>query len=248
MTTDTMDRNWAVQELDKFLELTALYRPARTPNVLDFSEQMSNRGSQGDIYASAHVVEKIFDRAIPGWRTSVPSDKNEPVNRWYQHREAAQRAKTAILRDAEIALKLGDDAPRLSAGHLHPWVWDAARSLWQSGHYREAVRVASVKINAEAQNKVSRLDISEVDLFNQAFSERPPEPGKPRLRLMPDDGSQTFKSIHRGVRAFAEGCYAAIRNPASHTIQTELPVDHALEQLAAFSVLARWIDDATVER
>lgn len=30
--------------------------------------------------------------------------------------------------------------------------------------------------------------------------------------------------------------------------QTELSEDHALEQLAAFSVLARWVDDAVLER
>jgi hypothetical protein len=64
---------------------------------------------------------------------------------------------------------------------------------------------------------------------------------------MPDDGSPTFASVHRGVRSFAEGCYVAIRNPISHT-EGDLGEDEALEQLAALSVLARWVDSATLEK
>jgi hypothetical protein len=45
--------------------------------------------------------------------------------------------------------------------------------------------------------------------------------------------------------AFAEGCYAGIRNPASHD-EGELDEQSALEQLAASSVLARWVDGAAV--
>jgi hypothetical protein len=74
----------------------------------------------------------------------------------------------------------------------------------------------------------------------------PPIPWSgPRLRVMTDDGSSTFKSLHRGVMALAEGCYAALRNPISHE-SGELSADHGLEQLACFSVLARWVDDAVL--
>ena len=64
---------------------------------------------------------------------------------------------------------------------------------------------------------------------------------------MPDDGAKTFTSLHRGIRSFADGCYAAIRNPLSHT-EGDLPEDQALEQLAALSVLVRWVDTATLEK
>lgn len=48
--------------------------------------------------------------------------------------------------------------------------------------------------------------------------------------------------------AFGEGCFAGIRNPNSHEADLpELPEHEALEQLAAFSVLAPWVDAATVE-
>ncbi|MFI8767403.1 TIGR02391 family protein [Streptomyces sp. NPDC053792] len=66
---------------------------------------------------------------------------------------------------------------------------------------------------------------------------------------MADDGSDTFRSVHRGAAAFAEGCFAGIRHPNSHEAGLpELPEHEALEQLASFSVLARWVDQASVER
>jgi len=242
-----MDREWAIKELDRFLELTELYRPPDPPGVVVFSSRMANRGSQAEIRASAQVVEQIFDRVIPDWRTSVPNDGNMSVNRWCQHIEAATRAKAQLLREEELAEKLGDNAPRLSAGHLHPWVWGAAKTLWSSGHYRDAVSAAARAVNVFTQKKVGRRDVSETNLFKQVFTLDPPQPGKPRLRLMHNDGSETYKNVHRGAMCYAEGLYAAIRNPANHDILEELPAEEALEQLAAFSVLARWVDRAILE-
>jgi hypothetical protein len=222
-----MNTEWATGQLDVFLGLTELYRPQDPPGVVNLTSRLRTRGPQQDIVASAQVVEQILDRVLPRWRSEVPADRNKSVHRWYQHREAA--------------------APRLSASHLHPWVWDGARSLWQSGHYREAVGAAARKLNAETQNKLGRRDVSETDLFNQSFSLDPPKSGASRLRVVPDDKSRTYQSIHRGVMAYAEGCYAAIRNPVVHS-EGELPEDEGLEQLAALSVLARWVDGAQVFR
>jgi hypothetical protein len=130
---------------------------------------------------------------------------------------------------------------------MHSWAWDGARALWQSGHLREAVTAAAKMVNLETQKKVGRRDISEADLFKQAFTLDDPTPGKPRLRVVPNDGGQSFKNIHRGLMMFAEGCYVAIRNPNSHEANLpELPENEALEQLAAFSYLARQVAAATV--
>jgi hypothetical protein len=64
---------------------------------------------------------------------------------------------------------------------------------------------------------------------------------------MKDDGSDTYKSVQRGAMAFAEGVFAGIRNPLSHEADHELSEQEALEYLAALSVLARWVDGASVE-
>lgn len=243
----SIDIPWARAELAQFLKLTEFYRQPDPPGVFSISSHLSNRGKQSEIVASAHVVEQILDRVLPRWRTEVPADHNKSVNRWYQHREAAQRADAALQRDAEVRDRRGDDAPQLSAATMHPWVWSGARSLWQSGHFREAVTAASKKVNAETQNKVGRRDASETSLFLSVFSKDDPRPGQPRLRLRPYDGSDTFRSVQREAAAFAEGCFASIRNPNSHEDGLpELPENEALEQLAAFSVLARWVDAASL--
>ncbi|MEV6480342.1 TIGR02391 family protein [Streptomyces sp. NPDC051576] len=241
----SIDVEWARGELSRFLELTELYRPADPPGMVVFSTRKTNRGQPDEIVASAYVVEQILDRVLPDWRTAISSNGNQRINRWYQHREAAQRADAALQRDAEIRERLGDAAPRLSASSLHPWVWTAAQALWRDGHFREAVTAAAKKVNRETQNKVGRRDVTETALFQSVFSKDAPRPGQPRLRLMTDDGSDTFRSVQRGAAAFAEGCYAGIRNPNSHEDGLpELPQHEALEQLAAFSVLARWVDTA----
>lgn len=239
-----MDIPWAIAELDQFVDLTAL-RPTRSVADGIYTTSRGNKGDAAEIVASAQVIEQILDRVVPTWRSSVSDDKNQIVNRWLQHREAAMRARTELERREEVQDKLGDNAPQLNAARLHPWIWDGARSLWQSGHYREAVQAAAIKLNAELQNKLGRRDKSETALFQMAFSADPPKPDSPRLRVMTDDGSQTFKSLHRGVMALAEGCYAALRNPISHE-SGELSADRGLEQLACFSVLARWVDEASL--
>ncbi|MFD6426480.1 TIGR02391 family protein [Streptomyces sp. NPDC060198] len=241
----SIDIAWARAELSSFLKLTELYAPQTPHGMVMNSSRRSTRGGAEEVVASAQVVEQILDRVLPRWRAEVPDGDNKRVNRWCQHREAAQRADAALLRDAEVHERLGDNAPQLSASTMHRWVWDGARSLWHSGHFREAVTAAARKVNAETQNKVGRRDASETALFQSVFSKDAPRAGQPRLRLRPDDGSDTFRSVQRGAAAFAEGCYAALRNPNSHEDGLpELPEHQALEQLAAFSVLARWVEEA----
>jgi hypothetical protein len=197
------------------------------------------------IVGQAQIVEKILVRVLPGWRTEVPMNK---VDRWGQHREAAIRAREELVREQEINENLGENAPKLSAAELHPWAWSGASSLWQSGHYREAVGGAIRKLNAETQNKIGRRDVSETDLFKQAFTLDYAVRDKARLRRMTPDDSDTYKSLQRGAMAFAEGVFAGIRNPLSHEADQELSEQEALEYLAALSVLARWVDAAELEK
>lgn len=236
---------WALGELDKFIQQTVMTNDSFAGNgVAYFSNKSSTAAADAEVAQQAQVVEKIFDRVIPGWRTDIELRKS---NRWTRHREAAIRAKAELERQEEIRKNLGDDAPELSAAKLHPWVWDGASSLWKSRHFREAVEGSIRKLNAETQNKLGRRDVSETDLFNQAFSEQAPAAGKPRLYRMKNDGSSTFKSVQRGARAFAEGVFAGIRNPLAHEADQEMPEQEALEYLAALSVLARWVDESTLE-
>lgn len=237
-----MDVEWALTELRGFVESTSLVDVPDPPGMTIIGDTRRTAAGKDQVVAELQVVEQILARVLPDWRTAAPPDG---TGRWVQEREAAQRAITQLQRQAEIDEKLGDNAPRLAARSMHPWVWEGARSLWQSGHYREAVRAAAVKVNAEAQNKLGRRDVSETTLFQQAYSVDNPKPGQPRLRMPHDDGGRTALSERRGISALAEGCYAALRNPASHDLG-ELEEDVALEQLAAFSLLARYINESLV--
>lgn len=236
---------WAIGELDKFIQQTVMTNNSYVGGgVVSISNKSSTAAADAEVAQQAQVVEKVFDRVIPQWRSEI---ELRSTNRWTRHREAAIRAKTELERQEEIRENLGDDAPELSAANLHPWIWSGASSLWNSGHYREAVEAAIRKLNAETQNKLGRRDLSEADLFNQAFSEQSASAKNPRLHRMPDDGSKTFKSVQRGARTFAEGMFAGIRNPLAHEVDQEMPEQQALEYLAALSVLARWVDGSTLE-
>jgi hypothetical protein len=112
-----LDTTWALSELNNFRTLTELEPPPDRPNVVNLSPCLFIRGNLADIVASAHVVEQIFDRIIPNWRSEVPDDRNDKINRWCQHIEAAQRVRTVLQRQEEVQEKLGDNAPRLNAAH-----------------------------------------------------------------------------------------------------------------------------------
>ena len=237
-----MKTEWAINELDKFITMTVM-RNGSGNGLITTADYTA--APDIEVTKQAPVVEKILDRVIPDWRNEVPDTLAN--NRWSRHREAAIRAREQLAREQEIKENLGENAPELSAAQLHPWVWSGARSLWQSGHYREAVEVAIKKLNAETQNKIGRRDVSETDLFKQAFSVDDPQQGKARLRRMKDDGGDTYRSVQRGAMTFAEGVFAGIRNPLSHEADQELSEQEALEYLAALSVLARWVDASDTE-
>lgn len=129
------------------------------------------------------------------------------------------------------------NAPALPADQFHPWVWQAAQTLWDSGHYRHA---------DHTQKKLGRRDVADDSLMQEAFSTNPPQVGKPRLRCPSDPTDPTVQSRQRGALHYALGCFFAIRNPATHE-QGEWDQQPALEYLASFSVLARWIDGWKVE-
>lgn len=241
-----MNAEWAITELDKFIDQTVMRNASSSGDGwVSLSSADLTAAPDVEVTKQATVVEQILGRVLPRWRTEVPDDSAN--NRWAQHREAAIRAREELIRKQEVEENLGENAPELSAAELHPWIWEGAKALWQSGHYREAVGGAIRKLDAETQNKVDRRDVSETDLFKQAFSLDEPKLGKSRLRRMKDDGSDTYKSVQRGAMSLAEGVFAGIRNPLSHEVGQELSEQEALEYLAALSVLARWVDESDVE-
>ena len=148
----------------------------------------------------------------------------------------------------EIEQHLQPEAPELRADRLHPWVWNGAKSLWSSGHYADAVETAAKVINAELQKKLGRRDISDAKLCNNAFSTQSPTAEAPRLRFGGDRTSETWRARQEGAAAFGRGAFMAIRNPLAHHGNSDLSEHAALEHLAVFSVIARWVEECSTER
>ncbi|MCU1701722.1 MAG: hypothetical protein JWR34_7785 [Mycobacterium sp.] len=156
--------------------------------------------------------------------------------------DLARRALGHLATVAETAEHIqGTSAPTMAADSLHPLVWDAAAKLWHDGHHSSAVQRAATFLNAHVQDVTGRRDVSDTVLMAQVFSNSAPEEGKPRLRWPGDDTDLTVKAMRTGLLQFGQGCFAAIRNPATHGT-TDMAPQEALEQLAILSTLARWID------
>jgi uncharacterized protein (TIGR02391 family) len=244
-----MDIPWAIKEVEDFVararEHKAIYMRDRqtaygNPTVMALKD---------DVMGRIVIVDQIADRSWPKWRDYLP---NRSPGSWeYEpHVQVATQLLVLLSRQRELKDKLGDAGPALSAGTMHPDVWDASKSLWRTGHFGEAVSAAAKSVNAALQTKVGRRDASDAKLVAECFSLDAPKPGVPRLRLMKDDGSDTYKSMHEGTLAFGRGCFMGIRNVLAHEYgpPADPPEDEALHYLAAFSTLARWIAQATVER
>jgi uncharacterized protein (TIGR02391 family) len=240
MTESTeADMEWVTGKLIDFINLT---RPKVTGVA---SPRASSMGSESSILGLQDVVEKILDRFYPAWRQENAQSK---MDRWLQHRVAAQRCLAQIAQRDEIEAKLGEAGPKLRSDDLHPWVWQAAKPQWSAGNHADAVDAAARSVNSRLQQRVGRRDASEVKLVQESFSLDPPKPGQPRIRVGDDDGSATYRSLQEGVLAFGVGCFKAIRNPLAHLSDDEIDItdQEALERLAALSLFARWIDAGAV--
>lgn len=254
-----MDRRWAtaqlqsfVRKIDKLIEL----------GEEDLAERIARRES-GDIglpriaaenlLATDPVMRDIMNAARPGFGDYLtPEDcrtNHEDANYWaVEVKPWALRAIGVYDLGAEARERLKPDSPDLAADQFHSWVWDAAAPMWNAGSTQESVGAAARSVNARLQQKLGRHDTSDARLCRDAFSLDLPQPGRPRLRVPGDRSSETWRSRQQGAGQLGAGCFEGIRNPVAHDHGLDLTAQVALEQLAAFSVLARWIDECTVER
>lgn len=135
--------------------------------------------------------------------------------------------------------------PTIGAEAMHPMVWGSAARLWRDRHFRHAVAAAAEAVVLMVKSRTGRNDIAETALWQDAFSDRDPLPGKPRLRWPGDAADRDVSSMNAGLRQFAPGVQMTIRNGAAHGT-AELDEQLALERLATLSLLARWVDNCNL--
>lgn len=230
------DPGWATEQLKKYLDLferVPLPEAEQTPR-----KRMRIKGTEDERYEQGLVVRHIWEAMWGEW-----PERATP--------QMAKRCLFEIARGEEIRQYLAfDEGPSLIADDLHPWVWQAAASHWASDAHRAAVWAAGINVNSRIQKKVGRYDLSESKLIQEVFSTKQPEPGKPRLRLCDDTNADLFKDMHVGAINFGNGLYMAVSNVVNHIDpeRHDMTPQEALEALAAFSLLARWVDGADVQR
>jgi len=148
----------------------------------------------------------------------------------------------AIGRLEARALKAEAAAPpKIGVASMHPLIWGAAGRLWRDQHFRQAVNAAAEALVSNVKSLTSRNDLPDTGLWQEAFSDRPPLAGKPRLRWPGDPADRDVKNMNDGLRLFAPGVQMTIRNSATHAV-AEMSEQEGLERLATLSLLARWVD------
>jgi Protein of unknown function (Hypoth_ymh) len=234
-----MNRQWMRERLEAFRGLVWSYEATRPTGAY-----IGDRNRRHELFQALPTVKKILGTLDPALAEQINLD--QMAGEAMALNLVAQGL--GMLDDMdEWAANLTPDAPVLPADQFHPWVWDAARTFWESKHFRKAVDVAATAINAHTQSKVGRTDVFDADLMNQVFPEQP-KASQVYLRLPGDPNGKTIKSRNNALRPFAAGCFAGIRNPATHEHGPDWGEQKALEYLAALSVLARWIDECEVLR
>lgn len=73
-------------------------------------------------------------------------------------------------------------SPTIQPSLLHPLVWSAAQRLWNDGHLRHAVSAAAEAVSGQMKQLTDRNDAADTSLWQQAFAQDAPRPGKARLR------------------------------------------------------------------
>lgn len=248
-----MDRKYLVDLLEDFIKMTDEFQaPMESSSLSSGMPSISYLPINKELDDKLMEIEIPIRQVINGAQSGLGNFKVDHnslsrIDKWTEARSAAIKAKGIYDVGAKVALSLSPDSPVLTADKLHSWVWDSAKQLWESDNYSEAVAAVARTINSRIKQKVGRGDVSDKELIEQVFSPNNPEARKPRLRMPGDRHSQTWKTQQLGAMSFGIGCFQAIRNIVAHEADLEWNEIEALEFLAAFSILARWIDECELD-
>jgi len=237
------DETWAREKLEEYLAQLDRYI------VIPRDHWGAKRSGEEDqirewCEENQDTVRPVAEELVPDteWRL-VGEFAWEP-----RQRSQLRRALGVMQHRVELAEHWsGDPAIEIDPNKLHPWVWNAARDLWASDHWGEAVEAVAKVLNAQMQHKSGLNTPSESKLVSKLFSLDSPKPGEVRLRVADDDGSDTYKSKQQGAMFLGQAVFTLWRNVLAHEPggEDEQP---AIEALAAMSTFARLLDDAEVER
>ncbi|TFD79234.1 TIGR02391 family protein [Cryobacterium fucosi] len=158
----------------------------------------------------------------------------------------------AMITDADAASD--SDLPTFAPAQFHPVVWTGAATQWTTHQFRVAVREAAEGLTVHWKEKLGRNNVDDTVFWQQTLSPGDPKPGAAKLVWPGDRDDKTTKSMRGGLEplgkalnALATGLNLTVRNVTTHT-RIELSEQEAMERLAAYSYLARLLDQCEVQR
>jgi uncharacterized protein (TIGR02391 family) len=124
---------------------------------------------------------------------------------------------------------------------FHPKVIEVSKSLFETGHYSEAIFAAFKAVTNFVQKKTgSNLDGK--TLMAQVFSETSPMIRLNQLKTPSDKDEQ------EGFKFLFMGAVVGIRNPKAHDNVKQVDPYRTLEYLALASLLVKRVDEGVVKR
>lgn len=239
-------------------EITEFFRVAGYPHVQHdgstkwrfvyaaLHELNQSKGGPGHV---ARIIEKLADPKQYIGTPQIHARVAEEVNRALFYDGLALDVENRIE-----AIPPGSEAPRRlrqpHAPHLdlfdrmafHPEVVRASRSLFESGHYPQAIFEAYKALNNFVKGKSGVSHLDGQALMGQVFGT-----DEPTIRLNPLE-TKSDRDEQDGFKFLYMGAMTGIRNPKAHdSVQQRDPV-RALKYLALASLLIERADEGTTNQ
>ena len=132
-----MDRLRLIARLNAFVELV------ETGTQLGNPWSAEKKALTRQMEESDPNIRTILNQVRPG----LGDYRRTALSGWMTAKAAAQQGIGILREQDELRTMLEPDTPSIPAGQLHPWVWTAAQSFWETKHYPTAVEHAAPQVN-----------------------------------------------------------------------------------------------------
>lgn len=195
----------------------------------------------------AKIIDKLADPkqylANPGQHAHVVQQLNSglyfeglQLNADYQVVPLAAGAQPPVPASVATAA----DLELFDRLHFHPMVIEASRSLYESGHYAQAIFEAYKALNNYVKKKSGRTDLDGQKLMAHVFGG-----DQPMIRLNPLR-SQSDADEQKGFNFLYMGAMTGIRNPKAHDSVEQTDALRTLKYLALASLLIERAEEASL--
>ena len=135
-------------------------------------------------------------------------------------------------------INLSEAEHQFDARNIHPKISEISKSLFDSGHYKQATFEAYILIENIVKTESSCNNIG-FSLMMNVFNENNP------LLCLNDLANDSDKDEQQGFKHIFAGVVAGIRNPRGHQVDIAETMTECLDHLSLASLLIRKIDGAS---